>query len=167
MALRRWHWSVSHGTVAISAAISGGKKRVLGVQCSGRGTRSKALRPKFVWSLEQKWESGGLECEDSNKNPRALGTLEGSVDFILTAREILRNVHKGVMSFRNHLAYIWRSGIEEKGEGEVVFFFRSCLTVKSKPKVLQNRKFFFFFPKKALCLNSYRFLNILKERRTP
>lgn len=67
------------------------------------------------------------------------------MDFILTARELLRKVHKGVMSLRNHLVYIWRSGIEEKGEEEVVFFSRSCLTVKSKPKALQNRKSFFFF----------------------
>lgn len=66
------------------------------------------------------------------------------------------------MSYRNHLAYIWRSGVEEKGEEEVVFFSRSSLTVKSKPKVLQNRKSF-LFSKKALCFYSYRFLNILRK----
>lgn len=57
------------------------------MRCSGRGTRSKALRPKSVSSPEQN-ESGELEGEDSNKNPRTWGTLEGSVDFILTVRKI-------------------------------------------------------------------------------
>lgn len=136
-------WDCSHQCCNLR-----GKKGGSGSAMQWKGDKIKGPETKVGLITWAEWESGGLECEDGNKNPRALGTLEGSIDFILTAREILRDVRKGVMSFRDHLAYIWKSGIEEKGEKEVVFFFRSCLTVKSKPKVLQNRKtgsLFFFF----------------------
>lgn len=163
LALRKWHWTLSYGTVGTSASISG--KRGSGSEVDWKWDKIKDPETKIGLITWAEWESGKLEGEDNNKNPRTLETLEGSVDFILTAREILRNVHKGVMSFRNHLAYIWRSGVEEKGEEEVVFFSRSFLTVKRKPKVLQNRKSF-FSSKEPLCLYSYRFLNILKNLRT-
>lgn len=84
------------------------------------GDKGKGPETKVEMITWAEWEAGKLE-ERSKKNPRALWTLEERLDFILTMREVLRNVHKGVMSFRNHLAYIWRSDIEEKGEEEVFF----------------------------------------------
>lgn len=141
MALRRWHWTVSHGTVATRAVISG--KEGSGSAVLWKGDKIKGPGTKIGFITWAEWESGGLEGEDSNKNPKTLGTLEGSIDFIITAREILRNVHKGVMSFRNHLAYIWRSGIEEKGEEEVVFFFQKLSHCEEQAKGSPKQEVFF------------------------
>lgn len=167
MALRRWHWAVPYGTVATRAGISG--KEGSGSAVQWKGNKIKGPETKIGLITWAEWESGKLEGEDSNKTPRTLGTLEGSVDFILTAREILRNVHKGVMSFRNHLAYIWRSGVEKKGEEEVVFFlFPGVISLwRASQRLSKTGSLFFFFSEKALRLYSYRFLNILKRLRTP